>query len=193
MKKSEATRHMILQKAFELIYVKGYQATSIDDILATTKVTKGAFYYHFRNKEEMGLAVISEILKPVSFIDSVHHSGDPLESIYLLMRRLLLEDDFLKMEYGCPVANFTQEMAPWHAGFSKVLDELARQWTEAMSSIIEEGKDRGLIRKEVDAMQVTRFVLSGYWGIRNIGKLENSKSVYLSYLKELKNYLNTLR
>jgi hypothetical protein len=43
MKKSAATRLMILQKAFELIYAKGYQTTSIDDIIATTKVTKGAF------------------------------------------------------------------------------------------------------------------------------------------------------
>ena len=61
MKKAEATRLMILQKAFELIYVKGYQTTSIDDIIATTKVTKGAFYYHFKTKDEMGLAIINEI------------------------------------------------------------------------------------------------------------------------------------
>jgi len=64
MKKAAATRLMILTKAFELIYVRGYQTTSIDDILATTKVTKGAFYYHFRNKDEMGLAILQEILKP---------------------------------------------------------------------------------------------------------------------------------
>lgn len=37
MKKAETTRLNILQKAFELIYVKGYQTTSIDDIIATTQ------------------------------------------------------------------------------------------------------------------------------------------------------------
>jgi TetR/AcrR family transcriptional repressor of nem operon len=63
MKKAATTRLTILQKAFELIYVKGYQTTSIDDIIATTQVTKGAFYYHFKNKDEMGLAIINEILK----------------------------------------------------------------------------------------------------------------------------------
>jgi TetR/AcrR family transcriptional repressor of nem operon len=45
----------------------------------------------------------------------------------------------------------------------------------------------------VNAMQVTMFVMSGYWGIRNFGKLANSKKVYLPYLNELKNYLETLR
>jgi AcrR family transcriptional regulator len=58
MKKSAATRLMILEKAFELIYAKGYQTTSIDDIIATTKVTKGAFYYHFKTKDEMGLLLL---------------------------------------------------------------------------------------------------------------------------------------
>lgn len=43
MNKAESTRLTILEKAFKLIYEKGYQTTSIDDILATTKVTKGAF------------------------------------------------------------------------------------------------------------------------------------------------------
>jgi len=65
MKKSELTRLHILQKSFELIYAKGYQNASIDDILATTQVTKGAFYYHFKNKDEMGIAIINELLEPI--------------------------------------------------------------------------------------------------------------------------------
>ena len=65
MKKAEITRLNILQKAFDIIYANGYQTTSIDDIIATTKVTKGAFYYHFKSKDEMGLAIINEILNSV--------------------------------------------------------------------------------------------------------------------------------
>lgn len=44
MKKAEATCLTILQKAFELIYYKGCQTTSIDDIPASILVTKGIFY-----------------------------------------------------------------------------------------------------------------------------------------------------
>lgn len=196
MKKAEATRLAILQKAFELIYIKGYQATSIDDIIATTQVTKGAFYYHFKNKDEMGIAIINEILKSTlakSFIEPLQSEQNPLDAIYNLMHNLLMETDFLKVEYGCPAANFTQEMAPWNTDFNKALNELTEQWTKAMTTIIENGKKKGLIGKYINARQVTMFVLSGYWGIRNFGKLENSKKVYLSYLKELKLYLNNLQ
>ncbi|GAA4318590.1 MULTISPECIES: TetR/AcrR family transcriptional regulator [Bacteroidota] len=196
MKKAEATRLMILQKAFELIYVKGYQTTSIDDIIATTKVTKGAFYYHFKTKDEMGLAIINEILKPTltnSFIEPLQTEENPLEAIYNLMDNLLMKNEFLKVEYGCPASNFTQEMTPWNSEFNKALNELTQEWTKAITTTIERGKKNGTIRKDVNAKQVTIFVMSGYWGIRNLGKLENSKKVYVSYLKQLKIYLDSLK
>lgn len=196
MKKAEATRSMILHKAFELIYVKGYQTTSIDDIIATTQVTKGAFYYHFKTKDEMGLAIINEILKPTltnSFIEPLQTEENPLDAIYNLMDNLLMKNDFLKVEYGCPASNFTQEMTPWNSEFNKALNELTQEWTKAITATIERGKKSGTIRKDVNAKQVTIFVMSGYWGIRNLGKLENSKKVYASYLKQLKIYLDSLK
>lgn len=196
MKKSEATRLNILQKAFELIYVKGYQTTSVDEIIATTQVTKGAFYYHFKTKDEMGLAIINELLISNfknTFIESLKNSDDPLESIYKLMYGILMENDFLKVEYGCPASNFTQEMAPWNIEFTKALNVLASQWENAIVECIEAGKKNGTVKADTDAKEIAVFVVSGYWGVRNLGKLENSKSVYLIYLKGLKTYFKSFQ
>ncbi len=195
MKKAEATRLTILQKAFELIYVKGYQTTSIDDILATTQVTKGAFYYHFKNKDEMGLAIINEILKPTmaeSFIAPLQNQGNPLVFIYEMMNHLLIDNPYLKPEFGCPASNLTQEMTPWNVDFSQALNELTKQWEETLIGALENGKLNGFVRNDVNARQVTLMVMSGYWGVRNLGKLDQGKESYVLYLKELKNYLKSL-
>ncbi|MDH6253766.1 TetR/AcrR family transcriptional repressor of nem operon [Chryseobacterium sp. H1D6B] len=196
MKKSEATRFNILQKAFELIYMKGYQATSVDEIIATTQVTKGAFYYHFKTKDEMGVAIINELMKVnfnTTFIKPFQNEENPTDIIYQLMHGILMENDFLKVEYGCPASNFTQEMAPWNIEFTKALNSLTKQWENAIIESIERGKKKGEIREDTHAREVAVFVMSGYWGIRNLGKLENSKSIYLVYLKQLKTYLETLK
>lgn len=196
MKKSEATRQNILQKAFELIYSNGYQTTSVDEIIATTQVTKGAFYYHFKTKDEMGLAIIKELMIPNfqnTFIEPFQNDDNPMDTIYNLMHYLLMENEHLKVEYGCPASNFTQEMAPWNIDFTKALNQLSLQWENAMIDAIEKGKENGIIKAEVSAKEVAVFVLSGYWGVRNLGKLENSKSVYLIYLKGLKSYFNSLK
>lgn len=196
MKKSEATRQNILQKAFELIYTNGYQTTSVDEIIATTQVTKGAFYYHFKTKDEMGLAIINDMMRPTfknTFIEPFQSNVDPLDTIYDLMYHLLMENEDLKVEYGCPASNFTQEMAPWNIEFTKALNELSLEWEKAMIGTIEKGKENGKIRSDINAKEVTVFVMSGYWGVRNLGKLENSKGVYLIYLKGLKSYFDTLK
>lgn len=196
MKKAEATRLSILQKSFALIYVKGYQTTSIDDILATTQVTKGAFYYHFKNKDEMGLAIINELLKPAfanTFLRPLLAEGSPVKTIYDMMYELLMKDEFMKVEYGCPASNFTQEMAPWHKDFTIALNDLSEEWKNGIIQAIKKGKKNGDIRADVKPEQVAVFIMSGYWGIRNIGKLNNSKSVYLIYLKQLKDFLNSLQ
>ncbi|MBZ4034707.1 TetR/AcrR family transcriptional regulator [Flavobacterium sp. 17A] len=196
MSKAANTRLTILQKAFELIYTKGYQTTSIDEIIATTKVTKGAFYYHFKTKDEMGVAIIEEILKPTmleNFIKPTEKSQNPIDDFYNMISYLLMEDPFLQVKYGCPVGNLTQEMSPWNNKFSEALTELVNQWKTTIIKAIEKGQNGGFVRKDVVPEQVAFFILSGYWGIRNFGKLQNDKSVYVVYLQEFKKYLNTLK
>lgn len=196
MKKSQETRLNILQKAFELIYQKGYQTTSVDEIIATTQVTKGAFYYHFKTKDEMGLAILNELMIPNfknNFIQPFQAEGNPLDTIYNLLHYLLMESEHLKVEYGCPASNFTQEMAPWNIDFTKALNNLFLDWEKTMIDAIEKAKKEQVLKSDVNAKEIAVFVISGYWGVRNLGKLENSKSVYLIYLKGLKNYFESLK
>jgi len=196
MSKAANTRLTILHKAFELIYSKGYQTTSIDDIIATTQVTKGAFYYHFKTKDEMGIAIIEEILKPTmqeNFIKPIEHSLNPIDDLYNMISYLLLEDPFLQVKYGCPVGNLTQEMTPWNNEFSKALSELIEQWKQTIEKAIFDAKKSKLIRTDINGEQVAYFVMSGYWGIRNFGKIQNNSSCYVVYLKEFRSYMNALK
>jgi TetR/AcrR family transcriptional regulator, transcriptional repressor for nem operon len=195
MKKSLSTRLSILQKSFELIYAHGYQATSIDTIIATTNVTKGAFFYHFKNKDEMGLAVINEIMYPLMHDDLVRpllDSVNPAEDIYKMMHYLLLENSFLNMKDGCPAGNLTQEMSPLNEDFRQALSKLSEAYKNAMKVAIENGQKNGVLKQDIQSDQVAVFVLSGYWGIRTYGKVASDNNCYNVYLEELKVYLNDL-
>lgn len=195
MNKASATRLSILHKAFELVYANGYQATSVDDILAKTHVTKGAFYYHFKNKDEMGLALIKEVLYPGmrdALIQPLLQSDDSTSEIFRMMKSLLQENAFFHVKYGCPAVNLIEEMGGAHAGFRKALKALFNEWQQALQQSIEQGKKSGQLKKEVNAEQVALFIATGYGGIRNLGKLFG-KDCYAVYLKELKIYLNGLK
>lgn len=195
MSKAAATRLAILQKAFALIYVNGYQATSIDDIIAQTQVTKGAFFYHFKNKDEMGLAMINEIMHPAmyhAFITPLLNATDPAAGLYKMMKHLLLEDPNFIVKYGCPAINLIEEMSPLSQAFNKAIGRLVLQWQEAIEQSLKKGKAAGKIRKDVQTASAAYFIMSGYGGIRNLGKIYG-KDCYKPYLKELKKYLDHLQ
>lgn len=187
---------MLLQKAFELIYIKGFQATSLDEILATTNVTKGAFYYHFKNKEEMGLALINEWMgqsMAAKMMAQLDDADDPLEAIYETMRALLFDHPLLQARYGCPTHNLIQEMAPLHPKFKDALLRLIEDMQHNLATVLENAKKKGIMKKDVDTRLVTNFITTGYAGVRNIGKLYENNETYELYLKTLKAYFDGLR
>lgn len=57
----EATRRAVLAAARSLFGSKGYAQTSVDQIAAGARVTKGAVYHHFANKEALFRAVHAEV------------------------------------------------------------------------------------------------------------------------------------
>lgn len=194
MSKAANTRHNILQKAFTLVYKQGYQATSIDDIIATTQVTKGAFFYHFKNKDEMGLAMINEVMYPgmvEALINPLLAEQHPVNAIYEMMQAVLLKSPFFDVKYGCPAVNLIEEMSPVNAQFNSALLKLFKQWQDAIQGSIGKGVELNNVKKDVDPQQVACFVMAGYSGIRNVGKLLGA-ACYKVYLKELKNYLRQL-
>lgn len=195
MSKATSTRLNILQKAFDLIYKKGYRNTSIDDILATTEVTKGAFFYHFKNKDDMALKMISEVMHPgmhSSMVSPLRDSDEPETDIHKMMTALLLENPFFGVAYGCPVVNMIDELSSHSELFHEALLSLSVQWQDAIIANLENGKDAGKIRREINTRDAAVFIIAGYGGIRNLGKLFG-REYYKIYLEELKLYLKSLR
>ena len=196
MNKAETTRLNILNKAFELIYKNGYQATSVDQILEQTEVTKGAFYYHFKNKENMGVAMIEEVIYPnlnSSLIAPLKDTQNPLESIYKTIEHFLNSTTDHQVKYGCPTNNMIQEMAPLSSDFNKSLRIVLDRWQSTIESALENGKKVGNVNQQVDSKAAAEFIIVGYEGLRSLGKVYQDKDFYKTYLSQLKNYLNMLR
>lgn len=185
---------MILNKAFELIYKNGYQATSIDVIIATTQVTKGAFFYHFKNKEEMGLALIKEVMQPgmIPYMTrALEQTGDFKTGVYEMMKNLLLKAPFFNIEYGCPAVNLIDEMAPVNEQFKTALMKLVREWQQAIEAAFTKAQKEGQFQNKHNAKQVALYITANYGGVRNMGKVFG-KDAYTMFLKQFKIYLDTL-
>lgn len=193
--KAAATRLNILQKAFALVYQNGYRTTSVDEIIATTKVTKGAFFYHFKNKDEMGIAMIREVMYEgmlSALTQPLEAADDPVAELYTMMHGLLMENTFFVVKYGCPAINLIDEMASQNNDFRTVLLFLSDAWKKAIVDCLEKGKANGKVSAEADSNAIAFYVMSAYGGIRNLGKIYG-KDCYVPFLQEFKKMVETLR
>jgi TetR/AcrR family transcriptional regulator, cholesterol catabolism regulator len=101
------TRKALLTAALELFDVRGYHATSVEDIVAAAGVTKGALYHHFDGKEEILLQIqedyISDRLRNAEEILAAHESATER------LRKLIHESLVAVDQYRGHVTVFLQE------------------------------------------------------------------------------------
>lgn len=194
MLKGTQTRQTILLAALDMTYAKGFQATSIDEILKKTHVTKGSFFHHFKNKDDMGVAMVSEIMYPGMYrmmIEPLLAGEDPIQEIYEMMNGLLSNEEAFRAEYGCPAINLIQEMAPLKPAFNAALSRLMKHWLKAINESLQKAKSTGQIDPNTNTEEVAIFILSGYGGVRNLGKVQG-RACYHAYLNTLRTYLQKL-
>ncbi len=63
IKEAEERRNEILDAAEKLFSFKGYDKTTVIDILEEVGIAKGTFYYHFKSKEDVMDAIIARIIE----------------------------------------------------------------------------------------------------------------------------------
>ncbi|KFG71620.1 TetR/AcrR family transcriptional regulator [Streptomyces mutabilis] len=90
--RSSATTHQLLTAARKLFASDGYTAASLDAICSDAKVTKGAFYHHFKNKEELFRAVYEREQQNLSsaIAERYSHYSDPREALFQGIREFLV-------------------------------------------------------------------------------------------------------
>ncbi len=60
--KTEERKKELVKKAYELFITKGYENTSVDDIIASAGIAKGTYYYHFESKEQILEEVVNMMI-----------------------------------------------------------------------------------------------------------------------------------
>ena len=102
----------LLNAALSVIRTKGYAATTVDELCAAAGVTKGAFFHHFKTKEELGVAAAdywSETTGALFARAPYHDLADPLDRVlgYVAFRKALLQGGV--PEFTCLVGTMVQE------------------------------------------------------------------------------------
>jgi len=194
--KSAQTKQLILEEAFHLFHRKGFQSTSLDKVLAATRLTKGAFYHHFQNKHELALEVISTKVKAWLYeglIAPLYEQEEPIKLLKQVFTQRLNAFSWEIKQIGCPVNNLMNEIGDKEAAYQRALRQIMEEWKAALINLLEKGKKSGSLNAEIDSESVAVYLMAAYEGVKGIRKLYNDDQVLEQYLTALQDYIDRLR
>jgi TetR/AcrR family transcriptional regulator, transcriptional repressor for nem operon len=196
-KKPEATRRRILEAAFAEFYKNGFQGGSLNHIVDAAGTTKGALFHHFTGKQQLGYAVVDEMIGPLlrqRWLAPLADSRDPVADLKRTFRRFVKEDiasgSFLQ---GCPLNNLAQEMSPLDEGFRKRIDKLYATWRNDFAAAFVKAKKAGMVRKDLLPQHVAVLLVSAQMGIWGTGKSSRSQELMTQAGEAVCGYLDSLR
>lgn len=190
----QRTREVLLRVAAQEIHKSGFRGADLETILAKAGLTKGALYHHFANKEELGYAVVEEIIAAIGrekWSRPLRQADDPIDALIGIVQSTPLVRD--SVARGCPVINLVQEMSPLDEGFRKRLAELFTQTIAQISTALREGQRRGMVRGDRDPQETASFVFAAYEGYLSLAKGAQDPRFLQSGIESIVRYLEGLR
>lgn len=195
--RTDATRSKILDAAFAEIFQRGFQAASLNNIVAAAGVTKGALFHHFAGKQALGYAVVDEKIGPLlteRWLAPLADSDEPITAIQQSFRRYIAADTASgHWVQGCPMNNLAQEMSPLDEGFRTRLDRFYTSWRERIAAALRRGQRAGTVHRTADAKGVATLVVFSQMGIWGTGKYSQDPKLMKHAGEALCTYLDTLR
>jgi AcrR family transcriptional regulator len=194
----ETSRQRILVTAFREFYHFGFQGGSLNRIVEESGLTKGALFHHFAGKQELGYAVVDEVVWPrfkEAWIDPVEGSQDPIKEIKRLMLHMADEGPGADMSVtqGCPLNNLSQEMSPLDEEFRLRLEKIYGAWRLAVKNALTRGMKVGTVRKDINPSKVAAFIVAALTGIIGLVKNSQNEQMLREAGEPLLGYLDSLR
>lgn len=158
------TRERILNAAERLVIENGYAATSVDQVIAASGSSKGAFFHHFESKRALADALVDRyVASDVEHLEAAlaaarEQSDDPAERVLAFVRHFEEHaDELMEAQSGCLYTSILTERELVATGASDPITKAVRAWREGYAGLLHDAL-RGRPGVDVDALSDHVFV-----------------------------------
>lgn len=193
------TRKRILDTAQAMVLNMGYAGMSIDKLISRIGMTKGAFFHHFKNKDELATALIQRYsedgiqLFNDSLVRAKKFSTDPLQQFMILIGQYeeIFED--LDEPYpGCLLASYAYELQQFSENTREIINREYLLSRKELTKLIKQIIKKYPPRIEVDPRSLADGFMSVFEGAFVLSKSLQEPDITIQQLRHYKTYLKLL-
>jgi len=162
--KGAATRQRIIDGAAAEIRAHGVSATTLDDIRARTRTSKGQLFHYFPGGKEQLLLAVAQYEAEWVLSDQQPYLGALTSWAAWQRWRDVVVERYRRQGQHCPLALLMSELGRTTPGAQAVTAALIRQWHSEIAAGVTHMQRKGQIATRVDAERAAAALLAGIQG-----------------------------
>jgi TetR/AcrR family transcriptional repressor of nem operon len=175
----------VLTKAMNLFWHKGYNGTSMQDLIDGLGISRSSLYDTYGDKHTLFVKALESYKESASgamcnIVSNAVSAKDAIRRLLELTTVELLDDAQHK---GCFMTNAAVEVAPHDAEVNNIVCQNDQQIENAFYLAIKKGQESGEITSKQDAMSLARFIFNSITGIRVSSKSTTDKDFFEDIIK----------
>ncbi|GAA4573272.1 TetR/AcrR family transcriptional regulator [Planotetraspora kaengkrachanensis] len=161
-----------LQAALDLFWERGYEATSMADLVDHLGIARASLYATFGNKRDLYLKALDRYLETrnPSPVEILSQPGPALPAVRALVEFYVADSIGDKRRRGCMIVNAAAEMLPGDPEVSRLLDTNWSALEAALTSALIRARGEGDLPAGRDPRALARFLLVFLQGLRLVSK-----------------------
>jgi TetR/AcrR family transcriptional regulator, transcriptional repressor for nem operon len=192
MRKGQQTRQEIIRRAAPIFNQKGYEGAALSDLMIATGLEKGGIYRHFDSKQQLATEAFDyawNLALDTRFegTEAISNTVDRLKQIV----RNFWERRAGLVAGGCPLLNTAVDSDDGNPRLREKARQGLDSWLDRLRSIVEEGQQRGEIRRDIDSLALATLIVSTLEGSLMVSRLQRKNDPRAWASRHLEEYLES--
>ncbi len=186
-------RQHMLDVGLTVLSSKGYNATSVKDVVSAAEVPKGSFYNHFDSKQAFVIEALEKladesIVKAKAILSDTSLSPKLRLFQYFEVNFQYFKDNAFKC--GCLVGNICLEMSDEDPEIRNATNQIMKRHIQLISDCLNSAKSANELAEETDPQQLAEFIYCSWEGTLMRMKSTKSSVPFEIFFNQIKQYFN---
>jgi TetR/AcrR family transcriptional repressor of nem operon len=181
-RKKEFDEYEVLHRAMEIFWHKGYEATSVQDLVEQMGINRGSLYGTFTDKRALFLAAIQYYDQTIitSVVRVLHSPGSPRQAIEGYIRSVVEAAAQDQDRQGCFLTNSAVEVGPHDSEAEQKLQASLQRIEGAFLEALIAARQEGELGTRRDLRDVARFLTSSLQGLRVMARVNPDRDALMA-------------
>ena len=190
MTKGEQTRRKIVEAAAPLFNKRGYEGSSLSDLMEATGLKKGGIYRHFSSKEELAAEAFDYTWEAAwnSRLLHVDEKSNGIEKLKQLIANLV--EHRSPVAGGCPILNTAIDADDGNPVLRTHVAKALRSWLSRLQTIVDRAQARGETQPAVDPKAVATLIVAALEGALMMSRIQRNDDALRRIRAHLNRYLD---